>query len=193
MKRLNMNKKLVKEKIEINNIENFSKLEKLMYPVKKYVSEKKRDGMYDDYNEYKNSLKWFQDRKQSILDDNKDIVTAYCIKDNKKVIGIIFSVTGYSVTKLMDRHDMKVDDDSNTCQLICFHIDKNYRGIGKDFLNNYVFKDLKDRKIGTVFIKSSHHRAFSLYEKLGRRVGVYFGLSEHQLYRRQGNIYQVEL
>ena len=35
-----MNKKLVKEKIEINNVENFSKLEKLMYPVKKYVSEK---------------------------------------------------------------------------------------------------------------------------------------------------------
>ena len=79
-----MNKKLVKEKIEINNIENFLKLEKLMYPAKKYVSEKKREGMYDDYDEYKNSLKWFHERKQLILDDNKDNVTAYCIKDNKK-------------------------------------------------------------------------------------------------------------
>lgn len=35
-----MSKKLVEEKIEINNIENFSKLEKLMSPAKKYVSEK---------------------------------------------------------------------------------------------------------------------------------------------------------
>lgn len=70
-----MNNELVKEKIEINNKENFSKLEKLMYPAKRYVSEKKQYGMYDDYNEYKNSLKWFQDRKQSILDYNKDNVS----------------------------------------------------------------------------------------------------------------------
>ena len=90
-------------------------------------------------------------------------------------------MTGYSVKKLTDRHDIEINNDSNTCQLICFHIDKNYRGIGKDFLNNYVFKDLKNRDIETVFIKSSYFKAFSLYEKLGRRVGVYFGLSEHQL------------
>ena len=186
-----MNNKLVKEKIEINNKENFSKLEKLMYPAKRYVSEKKQYGMYDDYNEYKNSLKWFQDRKQSILDDNKDNVTAYCIKNKSKVIGIIFSVTGYSVTKLMQNHNMKVNN--NECQLICFHIDKRYRGIGKNFLKDYVFKDLKNRNIDTVYIKSSHHRAFSLYEKLGERVNVYFGLSEHQLYRRQGNIYRIQL
>lgn len=50
-----------------------------------------------DKNQKQNYLKWFQDRKQSILDDNKDNVTAYCIKDNKKVVGIIFSVTGDSV------------------------------------------------------------------------------------------------
>lgn len=35
-----MSKKLVEEKIEINNIKTFSKLEKLMSPAKKYVSEK---------------------------------------------------------------------------------------------------------------------------------------------------------
>ena len=62
-----------------------------------------------------------------------------------------------------------------------------------NFLKNYVFKDLKDRRIDTVFIKSSHYRAFSLYQKLGERVGTYLGLSEHQLYRRQGNIYKIEL
>lgn len=188
-----MNKKLVKEKIEINNVENFSKLEKLMYPVKKYVSEKKRYGMYDDYNEYKNMLKWFQDRKQLILNDNKDKVTAYCIKDNKKVIGIVFSVTGYSVEKLIDKHLIKGNENKSACQLTCFHIDKNYRGIGKDFLENYVFEDLKNRKIDIVFIKSSHNKAFSLYERLGEKIGVYFSLSEHQLYRRQGNIYKVQL
>ncbi len=188
-----MNKKLVKEKIEIDNMDKFSKLQTLMFPVKKFINEKKKAGMYDDYDEYKNSLKWFQDRKELILNENKDNVTAYCIKDNKKVVGIIFSVTGYSVKKLTDRHDIKVDNDSNTCQLICFHIDKNYRGIGKDFLNNYVFRDLKNRDIETVFIKSSHFKAFSLYEKLGKVVGIYFGLSEHKLYKRQGNIYEVKL
>ena len=186
-----MNNKLEKEKIEINSKESFLKLKKLMYPVKRYVSEKKQYGMYDDYNEYKNSLKWFQDRKQLILNDNKDNVTAYCIKNKNKVIGIIFSVIGDSVTKLTEVHNIKFND--NECQLICFHIDKRYRGIGKDFLNNYVFKDLKNRNIDTVFIKSSHYRAFSLYEKLGKRVGVYFGLSEHQLYKRQGNIYRIQL
>lgn len=188
-----MNKKLVEEKIEIDNAENFSKLEKLMSPAKKYVWEKKSYKMYDDYDEYKNSLKWFKDREQLILKDRKDNVTAYCIKNNKKVIGIIFSVVGCSVTKLIDRHDIEIDKNSNACQLICFHIDRNYRGIGRNFLEKYVFEDLKNRKIDTVFIKSSHQRAFSLYERLGKRVGIYFGLSEHQLYRRQGNVYKIEL
>lgn len=188
-----MSKKLVEEKVEISNIENFLKLKELIYPAKRYVNEKKRCKMYDDYDEYKNNLKWFKDRKQLILDDKKDNVIAYCIKNNKKVIGIIFSVTGYSATQLTDRHNIKVNKNSKICQLICFHIDKKYRGIGRNFLQNYVFKDLKDRKIDTVFIKSSHHKAFSLYEKLGERVGIYFGLSEHQLYRRQGNVYKIVL
>lgn len=181
------------KKMEIKDTESFSYLDKLLEPVKDYVEEKKTNEMYDDYNEYTNTIDWMEKRKNAIL-SGEDVLTAYYIENNqKKVIGILFSLTGkVSISEFLKKHNLEVQN-QNPCQLVCFHINKNYRGIGKIFLKDYVLQDLKEKGIDTVFIKSSHNRALSLYEKLGDKVGNYIGLSENQLYQRYGYIYQVVL
>ncbi len=181
------------KKMEIKDIESFSYLDKLLEPVKDYVEEKKKNEMYDDYNEYTNTMVWMEKRKNTIL-SGEDALTAYYIENNQKeVIGILFSLTGeVSIPEFLGKHNLEAQN-HNPCQLVCFHIHKNYRGIGKIFLRNYVLRDLKEKGIDTVFIKSSHNRALSLYNKLGEKVGNYIGLSENQLYQRYGYIYKVVL
>lgn len=181
------------KKMEMKDIESFSYLDKLLEPVKDYVEEKKINEMYDDYNEYTNTIAWIEKRKNRIL-SGEDTLTAYYIENNQKeVIGIVFSFAGeVSVSKFLEKHNLEVQN-HNSCQLVCFHINKNYRGIGKIFLRNYVLRDLKEKRIDTIFIKSSHNRALSLYNKLGEKIGNYIGLSENQLYQRYGYIYKVDL
>ena len=181
------------KKMNIKKIEDFSNLKKLLKPVKDYVEEKKNNGMYDDYDEYNNTMAWIENRKNFIL-EGKDILTAYYIENsNLDTVGIIFSVTGNAtITKFIENHQLEVEK-GNPCQLVCFHIDKNYRGIGKKFMEQYVFEDLKEKEISTVFIKSSHNKALSLYGKLGEKVGTYIGLSAHKLYQRYGYIYKINL
>lgn len=184
---------LINKKKDIKSIEDFSNLERLLNPVKKYVEEKKNNGMYDDYNEFNNSIKEFENKKESII-NNEDNLTAYYIENNNEVIGIIFAITGKcSISNFLKKYNIPAEQSSNYCQLTCFHINKDFRGIGRKFLENYVFEDLRKRKINTIFIKSSHNRALSLYSKLGKLVGNYIGLSEHQLYQRYGYIYKIEL
>ena len=181
------------KKMNIKNTEDFIYLEKLLSPVKRYVEEKKINGMYDDYDEYKNTIQWIENIKNIILNE-EDVLTAYYIENSENdIVGIIFALTENEIIKkFREKHNIKVDD-CKQCQLICFHIDKQYRGIGKKFLENYVFKDLKDKKINIIFIKSSHNKALSLYSKFGNVVGNYIGISENQLYQRYGYIYKIQL
>lgn len=181
------------KKMNIRNIEDFSNLERLLKPVKEYVAEKKISGMYDDYNEYDNTMAWIENRKNFII-EGEDRLTAYYIENSKlDTVGIIFSITGNAtIPRFMANHELEVEK-GNPCQLVCFHIDKSYRGIGKKFLTNYVFEDLKEKQISTVFIKSSHNKSLSLYEKLGEKVGTYITLSAHKLYQRYGYIYKIIL
>lgn len=184
---------LINKKMDIKNTEDFSNLEKLLNPVKKYVEEKKNSGMYDDYNEFNNTMQEFENMKESII-NNKEKLTAYYIENNNEVIGIIFAVTGKSsISNFLKKYSIEGEEIDSYCQLTCFHINKEYRGIGTKFLQNYVFEDLRKRKINTIFIRSSHNKALALYGRLGEVVGNYIGLSEHQLYQRYGYIYKIEL
>lgn len=60
-------------------------------------------------------------------------------------------------------------------------------------MEDEVLKDLKEQGIDTVYIKSSHNKALGLYDKLGKRIGNYIGISDHKLYQRYGYIYKIDL
>lgn len=74
-----------------------------------------------------------------------------------------------------------------------FSYNEKFRGIGKDWLENEILKDLREQGIKKVYIKSSHNKSLGLYNKLGTRIGKYIGISDNGLYQRIGYIYEIKL
>ena len=73
-----------------------------------------------------------------------------------------------------------------------FHILKKYRGIGTRWLKEVIFPDLIKSNIQNLYVKSSHNRALHTYQRLGKQIGQYIGISDNELYQRLGHIYMIK-
>lgn len=192
-----MNVKKDTKKISIKSINDFNCLDydKLMYPVIMYGKEKAENNMYDDWDEYKHTIKMINKLKQK-LEDKRDLkIDIYFLEEDNLVIGICFFISGIEyMNKFLENIEVinckKID---NLAQLTCFHILKKYRGIGTKWIKEVVFPDLIENNIEKLYVKSSHNKALHLYKKLGHQVGNYIGISDHELYQRLGYIYKINL
>lgn len=180
-------------KIRLTKDMSFNDINKYLYPVKEYIKEKTDNNMYDDWNELEHTSSWLKEVIKSINENNKDILDIYYIEDNETIIGVVFSLSGNNIISNFLNQNNITESTNEVAQLTCFHILKNYRGIGRKWLENEVLKDLHSQGIKTVFIKSSHNKAIGLYDKLGTKIGNYIGLSDHKLYQRYGYIYKIDL
>ena len=182
------------EILELNTDEDFKKIGELLIPIKEFVEEKHRDNIYDDWNEYEHTLRWLSERKKDFLCNNN--LYAYLLKDKNKIIGINFVSMGEDIAKKFKKdNNLETEDNNKVGILSAFYILKKYRNkrIGSRWLKYEVFKDLKTRGIETIYIKSSHNKALSLYDKLGERVGNYIGISDNYLYQRLGYIFRIKI
>lgn len=180
-------------KIRLNSDVSINDINKYLYPVKEYVKEKIDNNMYDDWNEWEHTTKWIEEILKSIYGNSGDVLEIYYLKDNEKIIGVIFCLSGSNnLRNFLQENDIE-QTDSKVAQLSCFHILKDYRGIGKKWIEDEVLKDLKEQGFEKVYIKSSHNKASSLYDKIGTIIGNYISTSDHQLYQRYGNIYKIDL
>ena len=182
-----------KMKIKVNSDVSINDINKYLYPVKKYVQEKVDNNMYDDWNELEHTTKWIEKILKSICENRGDVLEIYYLKDDEKIIGVIFCLSGSNnLREFLQKNDIE-QTDGKVAQLSCFHILKAYRGIGKKGLQDVVLKDLKEQGFEKVYIKSSHNKASSLYDKLGTIIGNYISISDNKLYKRYGNIYRIDL
>lgn len=163
-----MNMKNCTKKISIkskNGLDNLN-YEKLLYPVIMYGKEKMKNNMYDDWDEYKHTLKML-----SGLDFSKNIkINIYVLKKDSLVIGICFFISGKNYMKkfLEQTEETNYSITDKSAQLTCFHILEKYRGIGTQWLEEAIFPDLKENSIEYIYVKSSHNRALHLYQRLRR-------------------------
>jgi hypothetical protein len=179
-------------KIRLSSDINLEDIEKYLYPVKSYNAEKKDNGMYDDWDEYKHTKNWVQNIIQEIKSEKDDILDVYYLEENNIVIGVVFSLSGNNlINEFLNENNIRTKNKS--AQLSCFHILKDYRGVGSKWLKDEVFKDLKQQGIEEIYIKSSHNKALNLYNRLGDVIGNYIGISDHKLYQRYGYIYKIDL
>lgn len=180
-------------KVRLNSDVSINDINKYLYPVQEYVKEKIDNNMYDDWNELEHTTKWIEKILKSIYENSGDVLEIYYLKDNEKIIGVVFCLSGSNNFKnFLQENDIE-QTDNKIAQLSCFHILKDYRGIGKKWLEDEVLKDLKAQGVEKVYIKSSHNKASSLYDKIGTIIGNYISISDHQLYKRYGNIYRIDL
>lgn len=179
-------------KLSVCNDINLEDIEKYLYPVKLYNVEKKDNDMYDDWDEYKHTKDWLLNIIKEINNEKVDTLDIYYLEENSIVIGAIFALSGDNlISDFLNKNN--INTKKKSAQLSCFHILKDYRGIGSKWLENEVFKDLKNQGIEEIYIKSSHNKALNLYSRLGNIIGDYIGISDHGLYQRYGYIYKIDL
>lgn len=180
-------------KIRVNSDMSFDDINKYLYPVEQYNKEKINNNMYDDWNELEHTNKWIKEILNSLKENKNDILDIYYLRHNEEVIGVILSLLGDNLIKKFIKENNISSTSNKIAQLTCFHIIKNYRGIGKKWLEAEVLKDLKEQGIEEVYIKSSHNKALNLYDRIGSRIGNYIGISDNKIYQRLGYIYKINL
>ena len=183
----------VKIKLKVNKTTSLEDINRYLYPIEDYVREKKDENMYDDWNEFEHMTSWLKNIFKNIQKDDTNTLDIHYLEDKGNVIGVVFSLSGNdNISNFFNQYNIQSSNEK-AAQIAYFHIVKNYRGIGKKWLQEEVLKDLQNQGFKSVYLKSSHQKAFSLYEKLGSKVGHYTGLSDNKLYQRYGNIYKISL
>ncbi len=184
--------KLIQEKLLLETKDDFEKVKTLLGPIEDFIDEKIKNNMYDDWNEFEHTKKNLKELEENILNKSGDMVYVYYLKDEDKIVGFCFVLAGNNkMRQFLEDNNFAIEE--KVCQLHAFHIIKEYRGVGPEWLVNYIFPDLIEKEIHTVYFASSHNRAFPFYDRLGERVGTYIGSSDHKLYQRFGYIFKIKI
>ena len=173
----------------------FRDLEKFLLPAIQFGEEKLRKGTYDDWNEAEHTAAWLKKVLCSIQSGDDGNLTIYYLEEDGSIIGTAFTLTDSHITLDALAKDGIVPAPEKTTHLCCFHIAEAYRGKGRgsSWLTGEIFEDLRAQGVKQVYIKSSHHSALPLYERLGTKVGNYISISDSKLYQRYGHIFKVTL
>lgn len=189
-----MNIKNNTKRIEIKSIEDLNSIDydKLMYPVIMYGKEKIENNMYDDWDEYKHTRKMIDKLQQTLKHFKIDI---YYLEENNLVVGICFLIFGKEymtdfLQGINERHSVTTE---KFAHLTCFHILKQYRGIGTKWIKEVIFPSLIESNIEQIYVKTSHNKALHFYQNLGTQVGQYIGISDNELYQRLGYIFKLDI
>ncbi len=74
-----------------------------------------------------------------------------------------------------------------------FHISPEARGNGEFWLKDVILPWYAAKGYAAMYLKSSHARAFSLYERLGAAIGIYTSKSDNGIHERPGKIFRIPL
>ncbi|MBQ8409178.1 MAG: GNAT family N-acetyltransferase [Clostridia bacterium] len=182
-------------KIHITAQHTFEDIEKYLFPIKQFCEEKARKGIYDDWDEAKHTAEWIKKVMSSIQMHEKGQLDIYYLEENETIIGVAFALIGSQITLDSLAKDGIVPDSKEIAHFTGFHIIEACRGkgYGSAWLQGEIFEDLRAQGVKQIYIKSSHHQALALYERLGTKVGNYIGISDSKLYQRYGYIYKIDL
>ena len=182
-------------KIKITEQHTFEDVEKYLFPIKQFCEEKVRKGMYDDWDEVKHTAEWIQKVLSSIKKHESGRLNVYYLEEGETVIGVAFALINSNITLESLAKDGIIPDSAEIAHLTGFHIMEAYRGKGRgsSWLLGEIFEDLRAEGVKQIYIRSSHHQALSLYERLGSKIGNYIGISDSKLYQRYGYIYKIDL
>lgn len=154
-------------------------LKEILQPVLGYIDEKKKENIWDDYNEYEHNQKWFS-RKPRVVD-------AHTMESNGKVVGIALGVLGEAFKDFCQKYKIG-NIQGKALQLACVYIEKEHRGRGEQWLKD-IFRYYSMMDFSNAYIVAAHSKAFPLYHRLCVEVGEFSVSSDHNLYLRLGKIF----
>lgn len=71
-----------------------------------------------------------------------------------------------------------------------FHISKEGRGKGEAWFKN-IIKYYNKKNYKAIYLKSSHPKVFSMYNRLGKEIGQYYSKSDNDLFERKGRVFKI--
>ena len=74
-----------------------------------------------------------------------------------------------------------------------FHISPEGRGNGEFWLKDVILPWYAAQGFAAMYLKSSHPKAFPLYERLGAAIGSYASKSDNGLFERPGKIFRIPI
>ena len=174
---------------------SFSDIEKFLFPVNQFGEEKRRKGMYDDWDEEAHTIQWLKKVMRFIQSGEAGELTIYYLEEDGTIIASAFTLTGSNLTKDMLEQNGITTACGKVAHFSCFHVLEAFRGKGRGsaWLFREILPDLRNQGVNEVYIKSSHHSALPLYERFGTKIGSYISISDSKLYQRYGYIYKITL
>ncbi|OOM80199.1 hypothetical protein [Clostridium sp. BL-8] len=149
----------------------------------------KAENEWDDYNEVYHCCKLIEDVK-----NNKNMnMDFHIMRKDEKCLGIALVSSGIIDYKMFFKEPIYIDEDNKEILIFnYFHISKEGRGNGelwlKKIIQYYKYKNYK-----AIYLKSTHPKVFSMYNRLGIEIGEYSTFSDNKLLERKGKIFKIIL
>ena len=149
----------------------------------------KAENEWDDYNEVYHCCKLIE----SVKSNENMNMDFHIMNKNEKYLGIALVSSGILDYKMFFKEPIQINEyDKDVLIFNYFHISQEGRGNGELWFNN-IIQYYKAKHYKAIYLKSSHPKVFSMYNRLGIEIGEYLSSSDNKLFHRQGKIFKIIL
>lgn len=154
------------------------------------MKEKVLNEEWDDYDELHHCCKIIHDfslQKGVVID-------FHTLRRGAEHLGMVMITHGAIDPKIYSGSGLSISDPLDQVALLCyFHISPAGRGNGTFWLRDIIMPLYADQGYTAIYLKTSHTKAFPLYERLGAVIGNYTFPSDNGVHMRVGRIYRIPL
>lgn len=158
----------------------------MLLPIMKNLQDKAENG-WDDYDEVYHCMQLIH-----AAEERENIrMSFHTFHRNEICLGILLISEGAIGGLPYFKDQLDEEMTSGAVVLNYFHICPEGRGVGSKWVKEILMPYLKEQRIRKILVKSSHPKAFSFYERLGRQIGKYTTMSDTGRFEREGRIYEL--
>lgn len=149
----------------------------------------KAENQWDDYNEVYHCCNLIETVRR-----NKNMnMDFHIMKKGEKYLGIALVSSGILDYKTFFKEPIQISEDTKDILIFnYFHISKEGRGNGEMWLKQ-IIEYYKSKHYKSIYLKSSHAKVFSMYNRLGLEIGEYSSHSDNNLFERKGKVFKIIL
>ena len=160
---------------------------KMLTPIIKNVLDK-AENAWDDYDEVYHCCHLIE----SVKRDPKMTMDFHYISRGQSIVGVGLVTHGLIDVPLFFPDTVQFSEPIERMLIFnYFHIAPEGRGNGERWLRDIILPYYYGKGFEALYVKSSHPKVFSLYERLGRQIGEYSGQSDNGLLMRPGRIFRI--
>lgn len=150
----------------------------------------KAENEWDDYNEVYHCSSLIENVRKS-KDMNMDF---HIMRKDEKYLGIALVTKGTIDYKTFFKEPIPINEKNKDVLIFnYFHISEEGRGNGQIWFRDIIMPYYKSKHFKTIYVKSSHEKVFSMYNRLGEEIGEYTSSSDNQLFVRKGKVFRISL